>query len=340
MRLPGPVRWLWPLSLLYAMVVRLRASLYGRETLPKRRLKGTVISVGNLTLGGTGKTPLVAWIAERLLGERKKVGILTRGYRGAQAGNTKTISSDEVALLRARLGDQVQFGVGPDRYQNGLRLERNGVEWFVLDDAFQHLRLARDADIVLIDATDAFGGGRVLPAGRLREPVSALARADIVVITRSEHSPAIETLVRRYTRAQIFYATTRLQGVFAYTENGGSETFFDGRGKSFLAFCGIGNPAAFFEDLGRWGIQVVERASFRDHHRYSQWDADLLERKAQAAGASALICTEKDIFNFAETRFRPLPLFFASASLELSDAETFWGAVQQTVQQKRGRVWR
>src|SRR5271170_3223203 len=198
---------LLPLSVLYGGLARARAALYRRGVFRSRRLKGVVISVGNLTVGGTGKTPMVLWLAERLAAEGHRPAILTRGYRGAGQSDASGLpTSDEVALLRERLGARAQLGVGKDRYASGRTLERHGASWFILDDGFQHLALGRDADIVLIDATDPFGGGQLLPAGRLREPRTALARADVVVITRSEHAPALETVVGRFTDAPIFYA--------------------------------------------------------------------------------------------------------------------------------------
>src|SRR5579862_7337589 len=190
---------LWPLSVPYGAFAHLRARLYRTGMLHQQRLDGVVISVGNLTTGGTGKTPMVLRIAEHLLTEGKSPAILTRGYRGESGPSGAT--SDEVRLLQARLGPRVRFGVGADRFARGRALAAEGVDWFVLDDGFQHLQLARDVDILLIDATNPFGGGHVLPAGRLREPRSALARADIIVITRSDHAPAVESVIRRDSRA-------------------------------------------------------------------------------------------------------------------------------------------
>ena len=221
---------LWPFSLLYGAAAHLRARAYRRGIFKPQHLDGVVISVGNLTTGGTGKTPMVLWIAERLMHEGKKVGILTRGYRGekvtpssgidAQAATTNAAisTSDEVRLLQARLGDRVPLGVGANRYEQGRELAKLGVNWFVLDDGFQHLQLARDVDIVLIDATNPFGGGRLLPAGHLREPRSALARADIIVITRSTHAPAIEAAIRRDSAAPIFYARPKLDSIHSITD--------------------------------------------------------------------------------------------------------------------------
>src|ERR1700722_20183330 len=215
---------LWPLSLVYGAIARIRALGYRKKILRQRRLDGVVISIGNLTVGGTGKTPMVLWIAERLLAEGKSVAILTRGYRGknvgaapsnleTSAGSEIPSTSDEVQLLRSRLGDRVLFGVGPDRYKNGAALAGRGAKWFILDDGFQHLQLARDVNIVLIDASKPFGGGHLLPAGRLREPRSALQRADLIVITRSSRAPAIESVVHHYSNAPIFYAHTKLDSV-------------------------------------------------------------------------------------------------------------------------------
>ena len=335
MSVPPALRMLlWPASVIFQGVARLRAWCFRRGILRQRRLNGVVISVGNLTVGGTGKTPMVMWITERLLAGGEHVGILARGYRGRQDKQGRRLS-DEVAVVRARLGAKAQFGIGANRYEKGLMLARHGVGWFVLDDGFQHLQLARDVDVVLVDATDPFGGGRVLPAGRLREPRSALARADIVVITRSEHAPAVETVVRRHTQAFIFYAQTEFDGIFAVKEGITALGLANGRGKKFFAFCGIGNPAAFFEDLSRWGIEVVGRAAYRDHHRYSSRDAEELEGRAQAAGAEALICTEKDLYNLVGVEFKPLPVFFCRIVLRLSNAEEFWRAVTQTI--ARGR---
>lgn len=334
MRLGGPL--LWPLSVPYAAAARARAALYSSRVIRPKRLDAAVISVGNLTVGGTGKTPMVLWIAERLVAEGKRTGILTRGYRGeltnsGGGGGAASSTSDEVQLLKARLGQQVTFGIGADRFATGQELVRHGVNWFVLDDGFQHLRLARDADVVLIDATDPFGGGRVLPAGRLREPRSALARADIIVITRSEHAPAVETVIRRYSQASVFYAQTKIEAI---------RSFFDGewggqvtaeQGKRLFAFCGIANPAAFVTDVRRWGFNVVGQKFFRDHHRYSPADEDAITAEATAAGATALVCTEKDIYKVNQLRYRNPRLFCSVISLHVNEEVIFWRTLMGTV---------
>lgn len=323
--------------MLYSAAARARVWCYARGIFRARKLPGTVISVGNLTVGGTGKTPMVLWIAERLLGEGKNTAILTRGYRGTVEGGAHGVpQSDEVALLRERLSGKVQIGVGGDRYKNGGVLARHGTEWFVLDDGFQHLPLARDADIVLIDATDPFGGGLTLPGGRLREPISALRRADVVVITRSVQAPApaIEAMVRRYTKSSIFYATTKLDNVLRVPQLAVALPPNDWPRARFLAFCGIGNPPAFFEDLRRWGFQVVAKRSFADHHVYDAREMADLELAAASCGADALLCTEKDVWNLRHVQFTAMPVYCCRISLELP-GEEFRAAIAEAVSRRR-----
>lgn len=325
-------RLLWPLGRLYGGLMRLRTALYARGLLTSQRLPGAVISVGNLTVGGTGKTPMVLWIAERLAAEGRRPAILTRGYRGVGGNETSALTiADEVALLRRRLNGRAQFGVGKDRYKNGLALSKNGAEWFILDDGFQHLELERDADIVLLDATDPFGGGATLPAGRLREPSSGLSRADIVIITRTSHAPALETVVRGFTRAPVFYARARLEAIVRVPSMNEGMAESERRQHKFFAFCGIGNPAAFFDDLTGWGLLVVGRRRFADHHRYSGAEIRNLEREAAVAGADALICTEKDVFNLPASFASVLPVYACTIRLAINDEDAFWTAVLAAV---------
>jgi tetraacyldisaccharide 4'-kinase len=291
-------------------------------------------------VGGTGKTPMVLAIAEHFAEEGKHGAILTRGYRGTkEAGTSGIAQSDEVALLRERLAGKVQLGVGADRYKNGVVMARHGIDWFVLDDGFQHLKLSRDADIVLVDATDPFGGGMVLPAGRLREPLSALRRADIVVITRSVQapSPALEAIIRRHSDSAIFYASTSLESVLKVPRLDVALPKQDWQSARFLAFCGIGNPLAFFEDLRNWGFQAIQQRSFADHHVYTAREAAELERAAASSGADALLCTEKDVWNLRNVQFTTLPTYCCRISFELPGG--FWTAVTEAVlRRKEGRA--
>jgi tetraacyldisaccharide 4'-kinase len=199
----------------------------------------------------------------------------------------------------------------------------------VLDDGFQHLKLSRDVDVVLVDATDPFGGGMVLPAGRLREPLSALRRADIVVITRSVRapSPAIEAIIRRHSSSPIFYASTRLENVLRLPRLDLALPQQDWQKARFMAFCGIGNPSAFFEDLRNWGFQVAEERSFSDHHQYTAREAMELERAASNCSAHALLCTEKDVWNLRNVQFTAVPAYCCRISFDLP--EGFWSAVNE-----------
>ncbi|HWF38882.1 MAG TPA: tetraacyldisaccharide 4'-kinase [Candidatus Acidoferrales bacterium] len=342
---------LWPLSLPYEMVTRLHARAYRSGFFPQRKLDAFVISVGNLTVGGTGKTPMVLWIAEHLVAEGKSVGILTRGYRGKPSSANATTAdggadldttrdesttsdstsddstSDEVRLLKSRLGGSVAFGVGPDRFANGANLVVRGVKCFVLDDGFQHRRLARDVDIVLIDATDPFGGGHLLPAGRLREPRSALGRAGIIVITRGGHAPAVEAAIRQDSKAPIFYARPQLESVRRLHDRSAVD-LANLRSQKLFAFCGIGNPRAFLVDLREWGFQIAGHKFFPDHHRYTRADALAIESEARNAGAAALVCTEKDLFNLRDVPSNSLPVYFCRISFQIDRPDAFWAAIK------------
>src|SRR5829696_5569929 len=196
-----------PLSILYGAVTRTPLSMYRRGTFHTTKLDRPVISVGNITTGGTGKTPLVEWVARTLAAQGKKVCILTRGY-GRKDPHLQVIVSDgygvlaspseagdEPYLLATKLAGQAAVISGADRIAAGQEAINDfGTEVFVLDDGFQHLRLARDLNIVCIDATNPWGGGRLLPHGRLRESLDGLARADCVVLTRCDQVESVDAL--------------------------------------------------------------------------------------------------------------------------------------------------
>jgi tetraacyldisaccharide 4'-kinase len=334
-------RWrtfLWPLGVFYGAGARARVWLYGKGLLRQRRLPQIVVSVGNLTVGGTGKTPMVLWLAERLAAEGKRVAILTRGYKGSGNRNDSAGSSmgDEAQLLAQRARGVAQVVVGADRYREALRIEQKNIEWFVLDDGFQHLRLARDTNLVLIDALDPFGGG-LLPAGSRREPLSALARADILVITRTAGAPAVEEQLRLYTRAPVFYAQTQLESILPVPGALPAAAPLPAPGaRKFFAFCGIGNAAGFWKDLSeRWGFQLAGTKAFRDHHAYSTSDLRKIEREALAAGAEALVCTEKDVYNLPSEEFEKLPAYYCRIGWQLNDPENFWRAILAAVERRR-----
>ncbi len=315
---------LWPLSVLYGAIVKLRAWLYEKEILLSKRLQTPVISIGNLTLGGTGKTPMVIWLAERFLAQGKRVAILTRGYKGS-AG-----TSDEIELMKSRLANRVEFGVGPDRYASGLRLQQAGVDIFLLDDGFQHLQLSRDVNILLVDSSRPAENDRLLPAGRLREPLSAMVRADLLVFTRTETNPGTDTAIGKLQNGSVFAAQTRLLGFRKFADPSSRPFAASELGPGpFYAFCGIGNPGAFVADLQHWGVSIAEKQAFADHHRYSDSEAAKLVEAAHQADATALITTEKDAHNLRDVDFQDFPVYIAIIDFILLQEDAFLAAIQQ-----------
>jgi 3-deoxy-D-manno-octulosonic-acid transferase len=288
---------LWPLGQLW-----LAGAWWKRRFARRERLRTPVISIGGITAGGTGKTPFVRWLAGRLKAEGLRPAILTRGYRRRAAERCTILGPGESAEV-ARTGDEAQcylraavgpVGISADRALAGRRIEeRFAPDVFLLDDGFQHHRLERATDIVLIDALNPFGGGQPLPLGRLREDPAALARADIVVVTRLEEGckiDGIEAAIRRYnSKAPIYTARVEPEAWRPEAPRG-----------AVAAFCGLGNPSTFWRTLEGMGIEPVFRRAFADHHRYTAAELGELAECARAGGATALVTTEKDFFNLPE----------------------------------------
>jgi len=322
---------LWPLSFLYGGAVRVRVWMYQKGWLKQRRLKGTVISVGNLTVGGTGKTPMVIWLAEKFLAEGKRVAILSRGYRGANG------TSDEVELMKLRLRDRVAFGVGKDRFAEGQRLEaQQPIDIFLLDDGFQHLQLAHDLDVLLVDASRPLRHESLLPSGSLREPLSAIHRANIVVFTRVNDELSLKRAIQEFPQFPIFLASTRLIRYRRMTSDQQTLAEFELPPQPVFAFCGIGNPDAFFRDADRWRNVVAGRAVYRDHHLYSASDIRRLEDSAKKAGARAFLTTEKDAQNLGDLRFSSLPIYYCEIEMRIADTSAFQAALERTLKDRRG----
>jgi tetraacyldisaccharide 4'-kinase len=332
MKVPPLLRiLLWPLSVLYGAFVRLRAWLYTSGWLKQKRLKGAVISVGNLTVGGTGKTPMVIWLAEKFLADGKRVAILSRGYRGTNG------TSDEIEVMKFRLQGRISFGVGKNRFVEGQRLEsREPVDVFLLDDGFQHLKLARDLDILLMDASRSLHGESLLPAGPLREPVSAMSRANVVVFTRTETMPGMNEAVGKLTQLPVFAAATRLLG---FRRLGGEihlqQAAEIGSGP-FFAFCGLGNPNAFLRDLQTWGLALCGHAVYSDHHRYTARDISEIMQVAKQAGANALVTTEKDAQNLHGLQFEETPVYVSVIDFVVSPQADFGNILDQACAAKAG----
>src|SRR5829696_8172493 len=290
-----------PLGLLYGAVARARLRLYRSGFLKSESVGVPVLSVGNLTAGGTGKTPLVEWAARALAREGLRACVLTRGYGRADESRRVVASDggrvlaevaecgDEPRLLAERLLGAAAVVCDRDRVAAArwARAEL-GAEVFVLDDGFQHLRIARDLDVVTVDATAPWGGGHLLPRGRLREPASGLARADCVVITRAELAADLEGLraeVARVSggRAEVFTSRVRTLGLKPLSEEGagGAGVLLESvRVGAVGAFCAVGNPGAFFEHLRRDGFELCHTRAFPDHHAYTRADAEAVSREA------------------------------------------------------------
>lgn len=258
-------------------------------------LDAPVISVGNLSVGGTGKTPMVMWVVQRLMGMGQRPVIAMRGY-GAKRGGM----SDEQAEYSARIPG-IPVVAQPDRVA-GLRAVRERFDCVVLDDGFQHRRIARDADIVLVDATRDVFADRCLPAGWLREPVASLARADAVVVTRCDLTApsSVETIEARIRShapgALVARARHRWIGVEIDSEAEGSAATEDVEwlaGKSVVVACGIANPQALFAQVEGCGARIAARVAMRDHARWTDEDMARV-RRAVAGGVDAVVVTMKD----------------------------------------------
>jgi len=332
MNLPKFVQYLlWPLSLLYGWLVRAKVWLYQNGWLKQKRLKAPVISVGNLTVGGTGKTPMVIWLAEKFLADGKRVAILSRGYRGEKG------TSDEIELMKFRLQGRVSFGVGKDRFAAGQRLEaQQPVDVFLLDDGFQHLQLARDLDILLMDASRSPHSESLLPAGRLREPLSAMARANVVVFTRTESVPGTQEAISKLSSFPVFAAATHLLGFRRFGAGIQLQSVEEIGEGPFFAFCGLGNQDAFFCDLRNWGLTICAQIAFPDHHRYAARDVASIRIAAMGAGAKAFITTEKDAQNLTAQGFGEAPVYICVIEFEVSPQKDFCQILDQIAALRSG----
>jgi tetraacyldisaccharide 4'-kinase len=317
---------LWPLSVLYGWIVRTRVWLYQAGWLKQKRLQATVISVGNLTVGGTGKTPMVIWLAEKFLADGKRVAILSRGYRGKKG------TSDEIELMKFRLQERVSLGVGKRRFVEGRRLEeRQPVDIFLLDDGFQHLQLARDLDILLMDASRSLQTEALLPVGRLREPLSAMARANAIVFTRTETVPGTLQAIEKLSRFPVFAASTRLLGFRRLGGDVPLQTKDEIGAGPFFAFCGLGNPDAFLRDLNNWGLVTCGRAVYSDHHFYTARDVAAIRKAGNQAGAKAFVTTEKDAQNLGTLTFSEMPVYICVIDFEVGPEADFRDILDRTV---------
>jgi tetraacyldisaccharide 4'-kinase len=341
-----------PLRVVYSAITRARLAAYRSGLFSVSTLPVPVISVGNLTTGGTGKTPLVEWVCRALVDHIKKdakVCVLTRGYGRANPQEQVLVSDgtsiltddrqagDEPLLLAKNLLGVAAVIANADRVAAGQwAIASLGAHAFVLDDGFQHLRLARDFDIVAIDATNPWGDGGLLPHGRLREEVTGLSRADCIVITRSEQVESLDYLqdtIRKLSLAPIF--TSRMVTSVLRTIQGNALGKNVLAGASVGAFCGIGNPASFFNHLQREDCRLAFTQAFPDHHVYQQAEINTVVDRAKAAGATALVTTAKDAVKLGAINI-DLPCYILEIEISVDQNEKLIELIRNSVASKLG----
>jgi tetraacyldisaccharide 4'-kinase len=341
---PGPALLLGALSGGYRGLLHAREWLYARGILTSRAVDGAVVSIGNLTVGGSGKTPAVELAVQTLVMLGRRPAVVSRGYRRRTSGvqvvaDTACIrldvedAGDESFLLARRLPG-VPVVVGASRFEAArAAVERFGVDAVVIDDGFQHRTLDKDLEIVMARARRPWGNGRLLPGGPLREPVSALARADLIVASGAEdpddvaevaaaaarHAPGAPVLPARYVPVECFEAgrmRVRPPGVLA--------------GARLLAFAGIASPAGFEATCAGLGARLLDCVVFADHHWYTRDDLRRLDERARSLGADGLVTTEKDWVRVRRLPLPRTPLHVVTVRLELlAGAETWRRAFER-----------
>jgi tetraacyldisaccharide 4'-kinase len=313
---------LFALSLVYASFTILLAFFY---RLRPAKAGCKVISVGNITLGGTGKTCIVEYLALKLGEKGIKTAVISRGYKRDPRGTGTQAMGDEPAMLKKKL-PQTAVIVDSDRLRAADRaVKEYGVDTAILDDGMQQWRIHKDLEIVAIDALNPFGNCRLLPAGFLREPLSALRRADVFILTRVEPGRDVSALSGRLSRinpgALIVESRHRPQGFGAVCgthKDLGLDSF---KGAAALVFSGIGNPRAFEETVVSLGVRAVKSIRFSDHHRYTQRDMDGIVRDAAHNGTDIVITTEKDAVKIAALGTGQVKIFSLNVKLEITRNE-------------------
>lgn len=336
---PAPQAWLAPLGALMAAAASVRAELYRRGLLAQAHLQGPVISVGNLRVGGSGKTPVVACLARMLMEAGQPVSILSRGYGGTSRADHLLVSDgvsvlagaalagDEPVMLARQLPGAV-IAVGPRRDVVGRRVEeRFGPRAHLLDDGYQHLRLARDLDVACVSPADL--ADRPVPAGWLREGRAALGRADVVLVSRDGASEeALSNAAAHVGPDRAFFVRRHARGFFTAAGRPHAAP-----GRAFL-LSGIARPERFSADVAACGTEVAGHDAFRDHHAFSAAQLAAAWAQARERGADALVTTEKDLVRIPAPEGEPM-LLVLRIDVEIEDEPRFRSRVLGVL---RGRL--
>ncbi len=337
------------ISLLWEPVVRARNSLYNRGILSTRRLKSPVISIGNLTLGGTGKTPLVIYVAELVGRLGRTPALLTRGYKRRRSSSVLILPPHAVAARPAvDLGDEpalvrihvpaIWLGISPDRFRAGKSIEEVLSQAVViLDDGFQHRRLERNLDIVVVDPTQPLAANRVFPSGSLREPVGALTRCHAVVINgdpREDGSLEIRRVIDRVKpEGPVFHCIQQIRSLEPLRGEIRIGIDSAGEGDPVFLVAAVGNPLRFRRDVERLRLEVRGCRFFRDHHTLSPDDWKSCWVEARSRGAKCILTTEKDVIRLDH---KPdFPLFVAVQSTHIVEAELFENLIRSCIEDCR-----
>lgn len=343
-RLWGKVAWLalTPLSLGFSALVWGRNLLYDRRWLPSERLPLKVVSVGNLTVGGTGKTPFVLWLAQALQSRGHQVGILTRGYLGKNTTATVVGIAGQALATPVEVGDEAVMlarsfaGVviaGRDRVAAArLARERFGVDVVILDDGFQHRRLARAVDLLLVHGKNGIGNGWLLPAGPLREPLAAVRRAHMLILTKGGvHSDDAERALGRMVTSHylpVFFANLKPTALISSTQRQWRELPLGLLGgRRVVALSGVADPVPFYQFLQDWEAEVIEVIEFPDHHTYTQ--ADWLALSHASQKCDLIVTTEKDLVKLEYFPFATGKLVALRVRMEIEREDQLLTAIER-----------
>lgn len=336
-----------PAGILYAAAARGRAKLYNARILTSHRPGPPVVSVGALSVGGSGKTPLVIALCAEFLRQGKRPAVITRGYGGKSAEKTLVVTpttppeeaGDEPAMMAAIM-PEVKIIKAPRRKLGALFAEKYiKPDVLVLDDAFSHLELARDFDIIAVDAARGWGNGRTLPAGPLREPLSRLKRADCIIVTnprvgeKSGNARVRESVSKYAPHCPVIEVHYRIEGLV--TEAGGNPAPPERtRGKKAILFSGVGNPASFRKTAAELEVEVAGVFEFPDHYQYNRSDLKKISKAAVETGAEFALTTEKDLARLGNRRPEKIEALAPRIAAEVDDIQ--W-LTQTILAKKRNR---